>query len=491
MKKATILVSALCLSALLLLPLASSADDEEHFSIKVTKLPSGWERNFPAKLPSLEEEALLPPDNYKPPTLDEALTSLAKETPGRSWYLLRSIPWERRSEEERAKALELLRSKSGDSAERDSYGPLEIAAELSRTKDATGRAAKELFGTLYNAIPRRNAVSQEAVREFCKGAGAESRELLETMVNDTRDPVNAGEALAALARFRGTDILAALEAMLNRGAMQYAVMAPLAVLAEAGQQSRTDAFVQQHHAKMGARAFEHAILHGGPDLMKWAAARREQMSPQQRFEFTWKERGITVEKFFTRLVAEKLAPRMPSKSDIEKADALWPGKHPEAARALALLMELGVVLSMDSEADEIPPPYPAAFAQLSKLSKGEFLPRGLKQVSPQDDEEAPPVVTFAVAGHKFTLRPRELGDWFDVEMIIAAANRALELSGSEARFIAMDSGGQNVNLVFGIPSVWNQIATEFALPLGLGNPVKTGKKYEKHVIDELKRREGR
>ena len=491
MKKAAILVSALSLSALLLLQLVSTADDSERFSMKVTKLPPDWERNFPARLPSLDEEPLLPPDDYKPPTLEKALATLAKEKPARSWFLLRSIPWEGRTEEERAKTLDLLRSKSGDAAEQDSYGPLEIAAELSRATGATGGAAKELFGTLYRALPRRIAVSQEAVREFCKGAGAESRELLETMVKDTRDPVNAGEALAALARFRGTDILADLEPMLNGGTMQYAVMAPLAALAGAGQQPAADTFVQQHHAKMGARAFEHAILHGGPDLVKWASTRREQMSPQQRFEFTWKERGVTVEAFFTRLVAAKLAPRMPSKSDIEKADALWPGKHPEAARALALLMELGVVLSMDSEADELPPPYPAAFAQLSKLSKGEFLPRGLKQVSPQDDEEAPPVVTFAVAGQKFTLRPRELGDWFDVEMIIAAANRALELSGNEARFIAMDSGGQNVNLVFGIPGAWKQIATEFALPLGLGNPVETGKKYEKHVIDELKRREGR
>jgi hypothetical protein len=85
--------------------------------------------------------------------------------------------------------------------------------------------------------------------------------------------------------------------------------------------------------------------------------------------------------------------------------------------------------------------------------------------------------------------PKALGDSHDTEAIEAAANRAVELSGSGSRFIPIATGDQTVNWVFGKPEQWDQIAKDFVLPSVHGKPADQGREFERQVGEMIMRRE--
>jgi hypothetical protein len=158
-----------------------------------------------------------------------------------------------------------------------------------------------------------------------------------------------------------------------------------------------------------------------------------------------------------------------------------------------LLSVLEAQLQFDSEADEVPPAYDR-FSIASCNSPAVLLPpRAVQQRSPKpksEDEEPPITIEFIVTGKQFTLKPRPLGDWYDVEAVQAAVNRALETAGKSERILAVESTGQEATFVFGPPAAWQEIAKEYSFPLasGASDAVQQGKEFEKRAVETLKKR---
>jgi hypothetical protein len=369
----------------------------------------------------------------------------------------------------------------------------EAVADMMEKRGETLADAEKLFLELHARGPREMLRSQGLARAFCKGATPASRALLDEIFKEARDPVIRGYALQAITRQRGPEVLADLEPLAADPKRAFELWDTLTFLAESGAREKVNAFVLRHFSKLDERGVGYVLRYGDPDLLQRAEERAAELRPDIRFALEWKIKNRTLTGFFQRLKERGLISRVPTAEEIAQTAKLEGSSGLDSDRAMRLLAVLEAQMQFDSEADVVPPAYDRLLDRFAQFTRGAFAPRAVQQrtAKPASDDEEPQItIEFVVAGKQFTLKPQPLGDWYDVEAIRVAVNRALEAAGKAGRLLTVESVGQEAVYVFGPPTAWQEIAQEYSFPLALdgSGAVRQGKNYEKRVIETLKER---
>jgi hypothetical protein len=370
----------------------------------------------------------------------------------------------------------------------------EVVADIMEKQGETLAEAEKLFLDLHARDPRELPRSQGMARAFCKGATAASSSVLDAIFKEAKDPVIRGYALEAITRLRGSEVLADLEPLAADPKRAFELWDTLTFLAESGAREKVNEFVQRHFPKLNERGVGYVLRYGSPDLLQRAEEQAAELRPHVRFALEWKLRNRTLPGFFQRLKERDLISRVPTAEEIAETAKGEESAGLESDRAMRLLAVLEAQMQFDSEADIVPPAYDRLLDRFAQFTRGAFAPRGLQQRAPKpasEDEEPQITVEFVIGNKQFTLKPQPLGDWYDVQAIQVAVNRALEVAGKTERLLAVESVGQEAAYVFGPPAAWQEIAREYSFPLALdaSSAVRQGKDYEKRVIETLKERE--
>lgn len=159
---------------------------------------------------------------------------------------------------------------------------------------------------------------------------------------------------------------------------------------------------------------------------------------------------------------------------------------------LELLDAAGLVLSFDVEADEIPVRHDRLIADLAEVSSGAFRPEACSETMlPEDaeDSEAPYRVQFIHGGRLYRIQARNLGDWFDVERVVRACNRALADAGERRRFIPLPGDDQWASFVCFAPEQAAFLRDSFHMSFddALDAAIRSGKEFEdrvRHTIEK-------
>lgn len=225
---------------------------------------------------------------------------------------------------------------------------------------------------------------------------------------------------------------------------------------------------------------------GGPKEREALEAALPRLDPDDRAPLQRALDGHTLRKALQRLVDLGLLARMPPAP--KEADP-WPLPYSvwEVEHALE---ESGRALSFDAESDEIPSPHHQLLSDLAGVSGGAFHPEYASQLGDGDRETY--LVRFVHGGTVYGFEAANLGDWYDVDPVLAAANAAVADSGATGRFVALASDGQAPCILFGDPQKVALAAGEGLLRLeeSASAAYEAGMEAEERLREEL-RRQGR
>ena len=84
--------------------------------------------------------------------------------------------------------------------------------------------------------------------------------------------------------------------------------------------------------------------------------------------------------------------------------------------------------------------------------------------------------------YRFSLA--DLGDWYDVGGLLTAANRIVEDAGTANRFLMVDTGDQTALILFGNPSKLRSEPTLGKITEPSNQSVKSGREFERRVLEE-------
>jgi len=425
----------------------------------------------------------------------------------------------------RAPTSELLQACTAQlrkAAPADRYWLLSAVAEHARSKDpeVAGPAIEvcaEFLGK-SGGMQGMDGGSMAALEALEKTPSSRARALLTELIHagGASDQVR-GSALRSLARKdpqQGKKL--ALDALANPELARSAVMA----LGEAGRDSADSALVEAL-SQAAARASDlagpvsQALLEiGGDPARKAAAALADQVPPTERAVVRWAEHGITPRNALERLVAlkvvdprtaaaarKRLAPTRPPVRSSESAgdirEVSFGGNEPDRSLSGIYFVEAafdagGLLTSFDTETGELPVRHDKLLLELAAHSGGAFKPEAAHERwerKGEEDEDAPYTVQFIHSGRLYRFPAQNLGDWYDVPAVLAAANKALADAGGSRRFITLEGDGQVANIAFVDPVAYAKAARELYLPAATDPDAarRDGKAFENQVVDQLRK----
>lgn len=211
----------------------------------------------------------------------------------------------------------------------------------------------------------------------------------------------------------------------------------------------------------------------------------DQVDPWTRMDLIWQLRGMTLERVEPIIIETGVLTDAEVELAFAKADR---SKEPQSL-FLGLLADANRLLAFDVETGTLPCRHDQLLLSFAGISNGLFQPSDVSEAWHQqyeDDFEADYTLRFVVDGRYYEGRLRNHGDWYDVERLVAIANRALADSRHGERFLPLYSGGQVAFFTFGVPERFEQLATAIALPLenDPDRAMKEGKEFERQVLEK-------
>lgn len=111
----------------------------------------------------------------------------------------------------------------------------------------------------------------------------------------------------------------------------------------------------------------------------------------------------------------------------------------------------GIYLWFDAEVGMVPVDYDELIRSLSNNSNGKFENIGIWMDAKTDDEYNTIYYIYLTANGKiYIAHPEDIGDWYDVEVVLQLLNTALTDSGLKERYVFIDTGDQTVQIMFGL-----------------------------------------
>lgn len=160
------------------------------------------------------------------------------------------------------------------------------------------------------------------------------------------------------------------------------------------------------------------------------------------------------------------------------------------AGAVSVLEAAGRLLSFDTETGMVPTRHDRLLRDFARASAHQFNPEAEFEWYVPDQKNPDSgsyLVQFIHSGRLYRFRPRDLGDWYDVEAVTAAVERALSDAGVPERFVPLSTGDQTATYIFGRSSALKAVSSRLGFDLGSdpGQPFKAGRAFEERVRREL------
>lgn len=180
-----------------------------------------------------------------------------------------------------------------------------------------------------------------------------------------------------------------------------------------------------------------------------------------RIKATYERSNIPVTTIVDDLLAAGLLHKRPDAATLKQVVELAEGEP--ASIIYDLLGKNNVLVSFDTEADEVPVPYDSLLYNFAGHSGGV-----LKDVLVwMDAEELPDdhigyAVTVVSGDKAFVIRPEELEDWYDVALVDALIEKLLAEKGTK-RFVPVNTGDQSAFYIFGEPAKVKQVLDKYHL----------------------------
>jgi len=325
------------------------------------------------------------------------------------------------------------------------------------------------------------------------GSGPIARGFMDEVLAVSKHNYLRGLALAGVARMDGPAarkrLLRSLEdvslqsyaavalAETYAGIADQEVSAALLALAESELESHSRAEIIQALITIGHGKDDPAIL----SLV-------ERLDPAHRHPFLVTSPDAWVEHITSRLSELAIA-------DAETAQEVrraWLAKPPDEQHfdTIGILIDCGVVVAFDAETGMVPVRHDLLLYEFADASQGRFTPEAPSEVMVQqgpEDYDGDYTVQFIANNLLYRFGARNFGDWYDVEAVHNAVNRALADAGGPERFVTVATGDQMAMFLFG-PAAVAELASELGITLGTdpNQAMTDGKEYERQVFDQIR-----
>ncbi len=158
---------------------------------------------------------------------------------------------------------------------------------------------------------------------------------------------------------------------------------------------------------------------------------------------------------------------------------------------VALLEAARRFASFDVETGTTPNRHDRLLLDLAQASAGRLRPEAAHEryVTTQPDADTGDYTVQFIHGRSlYRFRPEDLGDWYDLDAVLAAIHRALADAGIAERFVPLASEGQVAELVFANPERLRAAAAELGLELtdDADAARRAGQEFEDEVSRSLK-----
>jgi len=153
-----------------------------------------------------------------------------------------------------------------------------------------------------------------------------------------------------------------------------------------------------------------------------------------------------------------------------------------------------MVAFFDVETDELPVRHDKLILELALISGGLFAPTCcrevfIKETGKKDPFTQPYQVEFIHGDRLYRFVARNFGDWYDLERVLIACNKALEDAGVPQRFRESEGDGQCASVAFITPAQERLLSDSFYISFGKdpNTALKKGKAFEDQVKEQLLR----
>jgi hypothetical protein len=229
---------------------------------------------------------------------------------------------------------------------------------------------------------------------------------------------------------------------------------------------------------------------GGDEAQSAATGLVDRLEPGARTTILWRANGWNAVSVMDQVVGAGLLDELAYRQALEglKVEANDPG---DDASLMAVLWEADIFLAFDVETGMLPCRHDQLLRDFANSSRGIFTPEAVSQQWHQqnpEDFEADYTLQFVFDGRLYRVRIRNQGDWYDVERLVLAINRALQDAGHAERFYALAVGGQVAQFVFATPEAAETLSTKLHLPIDeeLDRAMREGKEFEERVLEKYR-----
>lgn len=159
--------------------------------------------------------------------------------------------------------------------------------------------------------------------------------------------------------------------------------------------------------------------------------------------------------------------------------------------AFGFLTAARLATSFDVETGTSPNRHDLLVLELAALAGDRFRPEAVLEtyeLASEDAESGTYSVRFIHGDRLYEFAPEDLGDWYDLEAVLAALDRALQDAGLRERYVMLEPDGQVAEVAFGDPSKVRAAAPELGLALadGATGAMRAGQEAEKRMLDALR-----
>jgi hypothetical protein len=126
---------------------------------------------------------------------------------------------------------------------------------------------------------------------------------------------------------------------------------------------------------------------------------------------------------------------------------------------VAFLVETRSAANFDAESATVPPDYNDLIAELTEIASPRL------DITDAVFDESQMTLTLQLFGRTVTIVPKFMGDWFDVEAVLAGLNEAIIAAGRSERFVDLTTGGQDACVVLGDAEGIDRPINDFHLPV--------------------------
>ena len=337
-------------------------------------------------------------------------------------------------------------------------------------------------------------LQQQVTEALVERSTAEDIPWLNSLLASDLSDYSKCRVMLALDRLDGGQAERLLAALDNPKLRSYAA----AALGEMAEATQDDSVVQQLNdaaadesrpAVLGAIA--RALLDVGGDEARTAATGLvDRLELGDRTAVLWKANGWNAVSVMDQVVRTGLLSESAYRRSLEELEVEADDEGGDGS-LLGVLWEADVFLAFDAETGMLPCRHDQLLRDFANSSRGVFKPEAVCQQWHQqdpDDFESDYTLQFVFDGRLYRVRIRNQGDWYDVERLVMAVNRALQDAGHAERFHALAVGGQVAQFIFATPVTAQALATELYLPVDeeLDRAVREGKEFEERVLEKYR-----